>query len=353
MEKETSRVEVRIAWSTIVKLLCGVLLAFVAIRLWPFFKLLIISMLLAVALYQIVLWASHQGWPRWAGLSLASAALALAVLGFAAVLGPMAFTQASEFAKDLPKLKEQLLAQLPARGPLREAVEHAADLGGSVNLQQLSEKALAAAKTTLGGLVDLALVVALTIYLMADGPRALQWFVTFFPREQRPRVTKGLGEIAARVVSYVSGQAMVSGLFAVYSFVVLSLLKVPLALVLAVLAGVLDVVPVVGISISLTLAALLGLSVSATTGLLVLVFYAAYHVLENYLIIPKIYGKKLQLSTLAVLLSMIAGGTVAGVIGAVAVLPLIAAYPVLEGLWLAPQLEPEVVTDHQKQRRAA
>ena len=68
---------------------------------------------------------------------------------------------------------------------------------------------------------------------------------------------------------------------------------------------------------------------------------------------PKVYGKKLRLSTLAVLVSMMADGMVAGVVGAIAMLPLVAAYPALESLWLAPQLEPKVVRDHQEQLRAA
>lgn len=75
--------------------------------------------------------------------------------------------------------------------------------------------------------------------------------------------------------------------------------------------------------------------------------------LENHFVIPKVYGKKLRLSTLAVLVSMIAGGMVAGLIGAVAILPLVAAYPALETLWLAPEMEPEIVEDHRKQLRAA
>jgi predicted PurR-regulated permease PerM len=122
---------------------------------------------------------------------------------------------------------------------------------------------------------------------------------------------------------------------------------------LAVLAGLLDFVPVLGICISLALGALMALTVSPATSLLVLTFYGAYHVLEAYVIMPKVYGEKLRLSPLAVLLSMLAGGMVAGVVGAIAILPLVAAYPALESLWLAPQLEAEVVKDHQDQLRAA
>ncbi len=345
--RKESEVRVEVPWKTIIKILAGVLLAFVAIKLWPLCKLLIVSILLAVPLYRLVLWGCQKGWPRWAGLLTASLALVLVIVGFSALVGPLLLQQASHLGKNLPKLKDQVLAHLPP------GLRNSAGSAGGPELQRLAEKALPAAKATFVGVLDVVLVVALTIYLMIDGPRAVQWLVTFFPREQRARVAKGLEKLADRVVAYVVGQAIVSGLFAAYSCIVLSVLHVPMAILLAVLAGVLDVVPVVGISISLVLASLLALTVSPTTAVVVLALYGVYHGLENYFIIPKVYGKKLRLSTLAVLLSMIAGGMLAGVVGAVAALPLVAAYPALESLWLAPKLEPEVVKDHQEQLRAA
>ncbi len=350
--KHSSPVRLEIAWKTIIKILLGVLLAFVAIKLWPLFKLLVVSILLAVPLYRLVLWIGSKGWPRWAGVLLASLALIAVIVGLVALAGPIAIKHASNFGKDFPRLKQQFLSHVSS-GPLHQAAQRASSFGSDNEIQQLSQKALTAAKATATGLLDLVLVIALTIYLMVDGMRALQWLIAYFPRERRFRVSKGLEKIGNRIVAYVAGQSIVSGLFATFACLVLSLLHVPMAVLLALLAGVLDVIPVVGISVSLVLAGLAALTVSSTTALIVLGLYCAYHVLENYFIIPKVYGKKLRLSTLAVILSMITGGMLAGVVGAVAALPLAAAYPALESLWLSRQIEPEVVRDHQEQLRAA
>jgi len=354
MESETNPPPVRleIAWKTIIKVLAGILLAVVAVKLWPVFKLLIVSILLAVPLYRLVLWLCSKGWPRWAGLLVASLALVFAVVGLAAIIGPLAFKQASSFAKQLPKYREQLIAQMPS-GPVRNAVEGFSNFSGGAKFQQLAQKSLTAAAATLEVVLDLVLVIAITIYLLADGRRALQWLIAFFPREQRPRVTRGLQNIGDRMISYVVGQAIVSGLFATYVGMVLSIFHVPVAVLLAILAGALDVIPVIGISVSLILAGTAALTVSTTTALIVLGLYGAYHVTENYFIVPKVYGNKLRLSGLAVILSIIAGGMLAGAVGAVAALPLVAAYPALEQLWLREELEPEVVKDHQEQLRAA
>lgn len=354
MEKETnpSPVRVEIAWKTIIKVLAGILLAVVAVKLWPVFKLLVVSILLSVPLYRLVLWLCSKGWPRWAGLLVASLALVFAVVGLAAIIGPLAFKQASSFTKQFPKYREQLIAHVPS-GPLRNTAEQVSNFNGGANFEQLTQKALAAVTATLAGILDVVLVIALTIYLLADGRRALQWLIAFFPREQRSRVTRGLQNLGDRMVAYVIGQSIVSGLFATYAGIVLSLMHVPLGVLLAILAGALDVIPVIGITVSLILAGTAALTVSTTTALIVVALYGAYHVAENYFILPRVYGNKLRLSGLAVIVSMLAGGFLAGAVGAVAALPLVAAYPALERLWLNEKLEPEVVKDHQEQLRAA
>ncbi|HTL55958.1 MAG TPA: AI-2E family transporter [Candidatus Limnocylindrales bacterium] len=343
---------IEISWKTIFKLLLGVLLAYVVVKLWPFFKLVIVSILVAVALYRIVSWLCDKGWPRWLGLLTASAALIVAVVGLFGLIGPMAFGQASTVGKELPKLKEQIAAQLPHSGPLGGAVQKALNSGTDTNSQKLLGHGLNAMKTTLGGLFYFALMIVLAIYFMADGPRALAWLVAFFPLKHRARVSRGLAEIGKNIVAYVTGQFITSALFAAYAFVVLSILRVPTALLLAVLAGVFDILPMIGIILAVLPAALMGLTVSPATAGLVLLCYGAYHLLEDYLIIPKVYGKKLKLSNLAVLLAFTVGGVLAGVVGAVAALPLVAAYPALERLWLASKLEPEVIEEHQRLRAA-
>ena len=68
--------------------------------------------------------------------------------------------------------------------------------------------------------------------------------------------------------------------------------------------------------------------------------------IENYFIVPKVYGDRLRLSTLTVLISCLAAGMLAGVIGVIIILPAVASYPVLERYWLRPHLEPDTVEKH-------
>jgi predicted PurR-regulated permease PerM len=78
----------------------------------------------------------------------------------------------------------------------------------------------------------------------------------------------------------------------------------------------------------------------------VALLYAAYHVVENYFIVPKVYGDRLRLSTLTVLVCCLAAGLLAGVAGVILVLPIVASYPILERIWLQPYLQRGTVQKH-------
>ncbi len=135
--------------------------------------------------------------------------------------------------------------------------------------------------------------------------------------------------------------------------IVLSLLHVPGALSLAILAGLLDILPIIGFIISTVPAFLLGLSVSPKTAVIVLILYLLFHVFENYFIVPKVYGKNLRLSTLTVLLGLLVGMLLAGIPGTLAALPVIASYAAIERIWLKPFLRDGVSEKHELQKDEA
>lgn len=350
--KTSRQLQLDISWRTIFKVLLAILLAFAVVKLRLVFEILVVAILFSIVLYRIVAWALRRRWPKWVGVLLASLTLLLVIGGLFGLIVPMVSREASKVPEGLPKLKEQVLAKLPQNGPLNGFVQTILNSGTGPDAQRTLTKGLGVAKATIGGIIDAVIVFALVIYLMIDGPRALQWWIAFFPPEKRPRVSKGLDEIGHRVVAYVTGQLIVSVLFATYTCILLSVLRVPMALLLGVLAGMVDILPILGILIAVVPAALIALTVSPGTALGVVAGYLCYHGLENYLIVPKVYGNKLKISTLAVLVSMLAGGVLAGVIGAITALILTAAYPALERLWFARRLEPEVLKDHADLRAA-
>jgi predicted PurR-regulated permease PerM len=118
-------------------------------------------------------------------------------------------------------------------------------------------------------------------------------------------------------------------------------------LLLATIAFVADFVPVIGTIVMTAPAAALALVVSPSRALIVVLAYLVYHLIENYVIIPRVYGTQMRLSTLTVLVAISIGGTLQGVIGAVLALPVAAAYPIVERIWLRDKLPEDTVPRHE------
>src|SRR5204862_8297636 len=136
-----------------------------------------------------------------------------------------------------------------------------------------------------------------------------------------------LPEISEVVVAYVQGQLVTSLFFGAFTLGVLTLFRVPAALPLALLAAVCDALPILGGFISTIPAVLFALTVSHVAAAALLVLYLLYHAFENYVIVPRVYGNRLRLSTLAVIIALLIGGSLYGVPGAILALPFASAYP--------------------------
>ncbi len=342
----TQRMHVELTWTSIFRVLVTVLVAYAAVLLWPTFKLLGLAILIAVAMYPIVRWTQRRGFHRWVGVVLASAALVVLVVGCCAIIAPMVFRQMSALSQSLPGLRDQIIAQLPPSGTVRRALEQSINSATVADSRVVLERTLAVVQTTLGGLVNFIVVIAFSVYLIVDGPRALKWLIVFLPMSERDKISRALNEISRLVSSYVGGQFLVSAFCAIYLFLVLRILNVPMALLMAMIAGICDVVPVIGFFVAVFLAMAMGLTVSPTTAVSVFLLYGPYHLVEYFFIVPNVYGKRLNLSILAVPLAILAGGVLAGVVGAISALPIVAAYPVVERYWLAPRLAPDTVRQH-------
>jgi len=345
--RERVDLHIHLPTRTVVKVLLTLLLVWAGLRLWPPFVLLLISLLIAIALHPLVTALERRGLGR--GLVVGLFTLAMCAAG--ALLVTVVFTslaeQLSKLIQDFPALRTRVDQRLPAQYPiLKRVVSEIFALPSSPEIAAHLKRPLALGTVALSGVVSMFFMLIVTIYLLLDGKRLYAWLIAYIPRVHRERMAVTAEEVSQVVYAYVRGQAIVSVLFTVYSGLVLSILHVPAVVPLAILAGLVDVIPVVGVIIATVPAVLLALTVSPTTAAIVLACYVAYHVVESYFIVPRVYGQRLRLSTLAVVLALLAGTTLQGLLGAVLVLPLVAAYPIIERIWLASYLAPEVVKDH-------
>ena len=174
------------------------------------------------------------------------------------------------------------------------------------------------------------------------------WLVSFVPPARRDRVAQTAEEVSAVIRAYMRGQLLTSAICAGFVFALLLIVGVPAALFLAIAAGVFDIIPVIGTMLLILAPALVAATVSPAKAMIVVALLLLYHLAENYFIVPRVYGSQMRMSTLTVLLAITVGGALQGIIGMVLILPLAAAYPVIERIWLRRYVGSYAVDDHQR-----
>jgi predicted PurR-regulated permease PerM len=183
-----------------------------------------------------------------------------------------------------------------------------------------------------GGVVDLFKQVAsmvfwiftwliLTAYFIADGRRAFDWVLSLFPVSERGRLEQTLYRCEARVRNWLVGQGALMLIYGCASAVIFGLLRVKYFLVLAVFAGIGNIVPVVGPLAAVVLASVVAGFDSWPKLLGVLIFYFVYAQVEHAYLTPRIMRSTLDLPPLAVIIALTTGGVLAGVLGALIALP--------------------------------
>jgi predicted PurR-regulated permease PerM len=330
-----------VSWRAIAKVIVAVALVWAWFQLWQFIMVIVVSIIMATALDPAVRRLERMGLSRSVG---AVVVVLLASAVFAAMLAVSWITLRDESRLILERLTETV-RQLRASFP---AIEYVAPSGGDGANDGFGAYAMTIARsaTRAAGMIVLAL--ALTVYLLIEWKRTLEWLMAFVPENHRTKARKTLAESREIVFRYVVGNAITSTITGVVTYGVLAWLGVPAALMLAVISGLLNFIPIIGFILSSVLAALLAATVSTNVLLMVIAFYLVFNVIESYLIAPKIFGYEMELSKLAVLVAVIVGAELGGIMGGLLALPIAALYPTIERIWLRDQLSGDTVEIHKR-----
>ncbi len=308
---------------------------------------LIIAALIAVAFVPVLRWLERRKWPSWLALTAITASMGLFVLLILAFVVPSVYNETASFVANLPQLRQDLLSKIDSANPIHSFVDH------NLNADILKPKAenikqiLGAGNLVLSGFGEFFLIFVFAIYLISDGPRMIEWLTVFFKPQTQEKIRQTLSEVSKIIFSYVVGQFITSALSFIFVLVALSVLKVPGTLLLATLAGILDVLPVLGFVLAVVPAMLFAFNISPQTSAIVLGLYILYHALENYLIVPLVYGNRMRVSGFVVFFTLVAAGLVGGIEGAIVILPIVASYPIIEKIWLSHYIRKETLVDHQ------
>jgi predicted PurR-regulated permease PerM len=300
--------------------------------------LLVVAVIWAVALDGPVSWLEQQRLSRVTASLLVTGLILVGAVSFVWLTWSSLTSQWQYLTVQLQILANQVAAYVPA---WLYPTAGASDFGAT-----LQPFAIETGRSVVTAFALLVLGYFVMIYLLIDGRSTLAWVVAFFPLRLRDKVAQTVVESQAVIRAYTRGNLTTATFAATWVLMWMLVLDVPAALLLAVIAGLADFVPVLGFIASVIPAAALALTVSPRTAIVTMVLWGVYHTIENYLIAPWAYGRKLRLSDLAIILAFVAGAELAGVIGALIALPIAALYPTVERIWLREQLPSETVAEH-------
>ena len=297
----------------------------------------LISLFLALALNPAVGWLQARGVKgRGVATTIVFVLALLIIAGIAAAFVPTLVDQVDSLASKVPDYVTQLtqgkgrLGFLETKYHIVEKVKTALDNGGVGRIALGAGAALTITKSVITAVVATLTIVFMTFFMLLEAPLWAKRILGLFPEEQHPRWRRVGTDIYRTVGGYVTGNLLISLIAGVVSGIALWLAGVPYAVALGLVVALLDLIPLAGATIAAVVCVLVAIAASGTTAAIIVgVFFVVYQQLENHVIQPLVYGRTVQLTPLAVLVSVLVGAQIAGVLGALAAIPVAGAIQVL------------------------
>lgn len=315
-------VTVAIAWGLYLvrnALLLIYISALVAIGLAP----------LAAAIERQPLYGTRR-MPRWVAILIIYLCFLAILVGLGILVIPPLVSQARDLWAALPEMLQRAQQWLIDRGLLvrefsvREAIEQA-PAGSTDAVGAL----VAAVWGFIGGIFGLVAILILAFYLLVDAENLVRIFVRLFPRTERPRVEGACRRVSGKVSAWLGGQLLLAGIIGGSAALALFLMGVPYFYVLALIAAIGEMIPIVGPLLAALPAVAVAFTVSPALALGVGAFFFLQQQFENHVLAPKVMERQVGVSAVAVIVALLVGGTLLGVVGAILAVPTVAILQVL------------------------
>jgi predicted PurR-regulated permease PerM len=273
--------------------------------------ILFVAIIFMAGLYPIVSYLESLRIPK----ALAIAVTYIIILGMLGTLLYLVINPLIEQTTNLIlHLPQTITSLFPEGGPVDPSIIQ--DQLGNV-----SRNALNFTLTIFNNVIAFISVAVLTFYLLLEREKLDHLISQFFVGEEE-RIKRIIDKIEDKLGAWLRGQIALSLIIGTMAYVVLFLLGVPYALPLAILAGIFEVVPVIGPIISSIPAILVAFTISPFLGLLTAVAFFVIQQLENNLIVPQVMKRAVGLNPLIVILAVSIGGKLLGIPGALLAVPI-------------------------------
>ncbi len=314
-----------------------------------------VALFIALALDPLVRWLERHRMSRGLSITVVFAGFFLAFGAILAIVIPTAVVQISQFAAAVPGYLtdmqnsdwfKNLVALSGQSDVFSNLIAQARTwLSDPANLLAIGGGALAVGTGVVNAVSGTLIVLVLTLYFLASLKTMKAALERLAPAYARPQLAEITEQITDSVGGYVSGMAILAFCNAVFALVLMSVLGVPFAALLAFLALLITMIPMVGPVLFWLLASAVICFTSPWSALIFAVIYFAYMQVEAYVMTPRVMNKAVDIPGALVLIGAMVGGTLLGLLGALIAVPVTASLLMIVNQVFIPKQDAKIVPD--------
>ena len=327
--------------------IAGATLVFIVVALcfWLIYSyyqvifILFIAIAFGTVIRPVVAWFSRRGIPQvWGGILLYFL-LFIFLIGFLLLLFPMIAEQIGKISAAMPEYYQSLrvwMVNNPNQIVVRLSNSLPWALPSLLKTQQTGQQVLVSAEQGLSYLASavnilfmIVAILVLSFQWMLNGPRTIQLLLLLVPDNKRETISELISAIETKVGYFIAGQGVLCLVIAAMALILYLLIGLPNAFVLALVAGVLEAVPMVGPILGAVPAAVIALSISPIKLIWVVVGTVVIQQAENNLLVPRIMRKAVGVNPFVSLLAIFAFSSLFGILGALMAIPFAAVVQLL------------------------
>jgi len=336
MKDDSKNISINITTGTIIKVLLLLLLFYVLYLLLDLVLVVLTAVVIASSVEPAAKWFAKYKIPRVPAVIFVYASVAILFAGIFYFFVPPLLDEASKFASVLPKYLESAgTTSSLVKDNLTGAQKIVGGLSNSIPLKDLilqakntitgfSGGAFEAITRIFGGVFSFLIIIVISFYLSVQKDGISNFLKLISPIKQQDYVVDLWRRSQIKIGRWFQGQLLLGLIIGVLVYLGLTILQVPYALLLAILAAIFEIIPIFGPILAAIPAIALGFSNSATVGVMTLVLYLVIQQFENHLIYPLVVRKVIGVPPILVILALIIGWNLAGFLGVLLSVPIAA-----------------------------
>jgi predicted PurR-regulated permease PerM len=339
--KQTSTAEKIMPWTTSQVVIATTFVVCVFLTFWLLYRLraliflLFVAIVIGIAIRPLVEWLQRRGVARNTGIIIIYILIAAVVLGFLALTFPVIADQATQLSQNLPQYYSEIRGALVNSGnrllqniglrlpPELTLFLSSMPVADGELLNQVTQTVFFT-NLVVRGILSILAVFLLAYYWTQESSGIIRTLMRLVPLNRRHDVQELFYLAESKMGGYVRGQAILCLLVGAAAFILYSMIGLPYTLVLALIAGAMEMVPIVGPALGAVPALLAALSTDPDKVIWVLIATGLIQMMENVLLVPRVMKNSMGVNPIIILLSLVAFSSVFGFAGALLALPLAA-----------------------------